>query len=249
MKIIFLDVDGVLHPASAGGILKRDGAGHFQENAMNVLAKIQKSTNAAIVLSSAWRAMPGGVKVVNKALQKYDIPKLLDCTPIQGNSRVAQIWTWLAQHRDDVDGYVCLDDSDLSEQTLPWGSRQSPLKDNFVRIPSSTGLHHAHASRAILKLNAPPVLPGPLDPDVPVDNVVSGMAKESQGVPSSWLARQRGQIVNIEVRHQQPKLRWACEGKALRDRHGRSRHESKSDCCREDCRDRFVFLGRAISCS
>lgn len=159
-KVIFLDVDGVLHPAvpSSGS----GDPGHFQREPMRVLTEIVRQTDARIVLSSAWRTMPGGVAAVNKALQQCGLPKISSCTPEKGTSRVEQIWQWLNEHRAEVAGYVALDDMDLSTETDHQGlSGPSLLKDHCVKTDPEVGLSQKHISLVILTLNRGANLPRP----------------------------------------------------------------------------------------
>eukprot|EP00929_Paragymnodinium_shiwhaense_P010900 TRINITY_DN11596_c0_g1_i1.p1 TRINITY_DN11596_c0_g1~~TRINITY_DN11596_c0_g1_i1.p1 ORF type:complete len:231 (-),score=32.36 TRINITY_DN11596_c0_g1_i1:318-1010(-) len=158
MRVIFLDVDGVLHPASAGIPESMGGTSgqHFRPEPMRCLAKVVKATGATIVLSSSWRVVPGGVAAVNEALQRFEMPAIHACTPV-GESRVAEIWTWLRANRNNVSAYVAIDDSDLSVQAGKHGfTEPSVIHKHFVRTPSGTGLTHAHIARIVKKLQQPP---------------------------------------------------------------------------------------------
>jgi len=189
MKVLFLDVDGVLHPAdctprssanlgessdteaagsgkqagsvpsiSPGGSPGSRSSYLFQKEQMACLAKVIHATGAELVLSSAWRLAPGGVLAVNRALKQRDLPAIKDCTPTGGESRVDQIWSWLAEHRSEIEGYVVVDDSDLSTQVGRYGTKPSPFRHHFVRTPSS-GLSSSHVLRIIAKMQQPPHLP------------------------------------------------------------------------------------------
>jgi len=160
MKVIFLDVDGVLHPASAKPREALGGSAClFGERQMECLARAVRATSARIVLSSAWRLTPSGVEAVNRALGSWGLPSVMSCTTAAGESRVEQIWSWLAEHRSEVDGYAVVDDMDLSTEAGRLGPQPSPICGHFVRTPSSTGLSSAHLGRIVTKLNQPPCLP------------------------------------------------------------------------------------------
>eukprot|EP00438_Fugacium_kawagutii_P027290 Skav230168 [mRNA] locus=scaffold996:194058:198067:- [translate_table: standard] len=85
-KIIFLDVDGVLHAANYAKV-------SFAKPCMQALAYIQKETGAEIVLSSTWRLWEGGTgrDAVDKALKRFGIPKCVGQTPdLKGNAGRAE---------------------------------------------------------------------------------------------------------------------------------------------------------------
>lgn len=194
MKVLFLDVDGVLHPASGGNqamtaltrgppstaplsareVRERERPSGvdaiqgrpdlFCDQPMSCLARVVQATGAEIVLSSAWRSIPGGVAAVNKALKRWDMQAIADCTSSSGASRVDQIWSWLAEHRHEVDGYAVVDDMDLSVEMGRHGcSQPSAIKEHFVRTPSSVGLSSSHVARLCLKMSQAPHLPNPMD--------------------------------------------------------------------------------------
>ena len=95
-RVIFLDVDGVLHPAFA--VKKRtrrrnsdsssedeeasaDTQGStFHRNCMERLKTIVHCTGASIVLTSTWRLERAGLRDVNAALQQYGLAPVADKT-------------------------------------------------------------------------------------------------------------------------------------------------------------------------
>lgn len=136
----------------------------FCEQAMSCLARVVQATGAEIVLSSAWRNVPGGVAAVNRALKRWDMQAIADCTSSSGASRVDQIWSWLAEHRHEVEGYAVVDDMDLSVEMGRHGcSQPSAIKDHFVRTPASVGLSSSHVARLCLKMSQAPHLPDPME--------------------------------------------------------------------------------------
>lgn len=177
VRVLFLDVDGVLHPAMCGIQLQKalgteDSAammklatgenGLFRPRAMKCLARILVCSGARVVLSSAWRSLPGGKQAVNWVLQKWGLPPVYSCTPGEGaDRRVEHIWSWLAEHRDEVVGYAVVDDMDLSEELDVTGFRTQPscIAGHFVRTPGSVGLTSGHVSRLLTKLQKEPTLP------------------------------------------------------------------------------------------
>ena len=177
VRVLFLDVDGVLHPAMCGiqlqkalgtedscAMMKLAKAenGLFRPRAMKCLARVLVCSGARVVLSSAWRSLPGGMQAVNWVLQKWGLPPVYSCTPGEGaDRRVEHIWSWLAQHRDEVVGYAVVDDMDLSEESDATGFRTQPscIAGHFVRTPGSVGLTSGHVSRLLAKLQKEPALP------------------------------------------------------------------------------------------
>lgn len=183
MKVLFLDVDGVLHATSASSKLKdvlastpsrdvprmlaelvrRDG-GHeslFRARAMACLAQVLQATGAQLVLTSSWRNLPGGADAVNIALGKFSLQPIYSCTAGQGvEQRIEHIWSWLAEHVDQIEGYAVVDDTDLSEEPDGRGfAAPSRIAGHFVKTPSSTGLTSGHVSRLVAKLKKIPELP------------------------------------------------------------------------------------------
>ena len=56
MKVIFLDIDGVLNSIKFDRLRMRDGRSDFiDESRLPLLKQIVDSTNAVIVLSTTWR--------------------------------------------------------------------------------------------------------------------------------------------------------------------------------------------------
>ena len=77
MKVIFLDVDGVLNSKRDGNSIKLRTDSHFR-----LLQEIVKATGAKIVLSSSWRA--GFAKARNtllNRLKEYGL-EIMDSTPV-----------------------------------------------------------------------------------------------------------------------------------------------------------------------
>merc|ERR1712166_1221364 len=79
-KIVFLDVDGVLHSCMA-----RTQAELFKPDCMHLLKQIIDATGAKLVLSSAWRKTGQARDTVSGELRKYGITSFFDCTRDGGN--------------------------------------------------------------------------------------------------------------------------------------------------------------------
>jgi hypothetical protein len=142
MKIIFLDVDGVLNTIRTARIF----GSHFIDDALVVLvAQIVTATDAKIVLSSSWRIDEDDKKVVEKALAIHGL-EIFDCTPVIDPPpdsfvfRSKEIQLWL----DDkvVQKFVILDDDPRAD--LQEGS--------FFQIDETIGLTMETTERAISHL-------------------------------------------------------------------------------------------------
>lgn len=109
MKILFLDIDGVLNSQQ---FLQEGGyCGLILDPSRMILLKeILDATNAKIVLTSSWREHwedPIGT-YLRKEFGKYDM-EIYDRTPILRLSREVEIRTWLAS-QEDIETFVVLDD-------------------------------------------------------------------------------------------------------------------------------------------
>ena len=111
MKIIFLDVDGVLNSQNTNARTPNGYVG-IQDKLVRQLKKIVNATGAKVVLSSDWRLMgrnePDYKYLVNKLYYKGHI-KIFSKTPdYKWQWRGREIGGWLEDH--EVDNYVVLDD-------------------------------------------------------------------------------------------------------------------------------------------
>lgn len=137
MKVIFLDVDGVLNT--------HDSPGRFpiNRNRLRQLERIVKVTGAVIVLSSTWRKLDYTFERLNKKL-KYRGMMIHSRTTTdyfkERQVRGDEIQLWLDEH-PEVTNYVILDDdSDMLKSQL----------NNFVHTNGySEGLTEEKADEAI----------------------------------------------------------------------------------------------------
>ena len=118
MKVIFLDVDGVLNDATTKDVI--NGYIGLDESKIDGLKKIIDATNADIVLSSSWRLnkdknniyYDGMYDELEKRLREKGIV-ILDCTVDTGDDyyRGKQIKLWLDHNKDlNITDYVIIDD-------------------------------------------------------------------------------------------------------------------------------------------
>lgn len=104
MKILFLDVDGVLNSQDT---MTKDPSAFFPIDAYMafLVGRIQLNTGCQIVLSSSWRHNEESVSHIEKR-----VSQLFGMTPdLPGKSRGDEITEWLSHH-PDVSNYAILDD-------------------------------------------------------------------------------------------------------------------------------------------
>lgn len=104
LKILFLDVDGVLNCRTT----YTKGSEFFGIDPYMVLLvhRIIEATGCKVVLSSSWRHTEAGRKIVKKAVPFIDItPSLYG----EGMTRGHEIDAWV-RHHPDVSKYAILDD-------------------------------------------------------------------------------------------------------------------------------------------
>lgn len=115
MKILFLDVDGVLNSYKTGGMYA------LKRNCLRRLQKIVEETGCEIVLSSTWRKDEYALRRLKRVLAYRGI-KIKDTAPIfQKGFRGLEIQAWLVSN-PSPDGYkfaIVDDDSDMLDHQLP----------------------------------------------------------------------------------------------------------------------------------
>jgi hypothetical protein len=140
LKIIFLDVDGVLNSDNSKSRLP------LSKKLLKNLREIVKETGAKIVVSSTWRRDEFAMKKLRRALE-YKKMKIYSSTTIHyfmpRQIRGDEIDLWLKSH-SEIDSYVILDDcSDFHDHHM----------QNFVQTDCRVGLTESDVKRAINILN------------------------------------------------------------------------------------------------
>jgi hypothetical protein len=159
VKVIFLDIDGVLCTGETVNEMVAIGMHHFchfAKGPVYQLNKIVAETGAEIVVSSSWRCDGERWEALmthfaNMGVAKRPIGRTIDLwhrlptgsklQPQRGD----EIAAWLST---DVTGFVVLDDD----------CDMDAVKDNFVHIRNGMwrgGLHSGYAEKAIAILNTP----------------------------------------------------------------------------------------------
>lgn len=141
MKIVFLDIDGVMNTPDTWN----ESAEHqISDVKCELLKQLSEEMNCKVVLSSSWRNVPRLRNIVGRKLAQYDI-EMYDCTPILNNAKKGdEIREWLNCH-PYVTSFVIFDDEDCMGEFT---------KTNLIRIDFMEGLQQKHISTAINILKA-----------------------------------------------------------------------------------------------
>lgn len=150
MKVIFLDIDGVLNSRAYDRQRNWNEQTDIDETRLPLVKEIVERTGAVIVLSSTWRehwnADPrlcdGDGVYINETFKKFGL-EIYDKTPDIGRyaERYDEIKTWLSS-QDGVTGFVIIDD-------YRYGWKE--LGANFVKTNPNfgLGLEREHVEKAV----------------------------------------------------------------------------------------------------
>lgn len=158
MKVIFLDIDGVLNSEK---FLENNKNQAIDRNSVGILKNIIDKTGAVIVMSSGWRLwfddnmlpQDGYSQCLYEILCKFNI-KLFGKTPDFSTEEIRtrktfshvkakEIIAWLNEH-EFVDKYVVIDDLYLKNEEI---------NAHLVKINGQVGITEADARRVIDMLN------------------------------------------------------------------------------------------------
>lgn len=133
MRLIFLDVDGVLN--------KSHGKDEFDPLMMKNLKHIVDSSGSEIVISSDWRRSGANLARLRSELMSYGM-NFIDTTPIMnGERRKREIASWLRSNQG-WDKAVILDDLDTAHL-------YKRNKIIFIQTDHKLGLTEEDADKAI----------------------------------------------------------------------------------------------------
>lgn len=149
MKVIFLDVDGVLSSMGPRGLCSQR---------LDMFADVVKQTGAEVVLSSTWRK-PHGLEqrmrlqweLYKRGVEFYGMTPVLD-EPVgtgllvKGVVRGDEIQAWLngARCRDKITSFIILDDDPNDEM--------GRLKPHLVKCDGHKGLTQVECDEIIKRL-------------------------------------------------------------------------------------------------
>lgn len=155
MKIIFLDIDGVLNytqwyvdDRNPGNLFGEEG--DLDPLCVNRIINICNETGAKVVISSDWRISWYGTQL-RLSRMGLDENYVIDKTPERiwinipnfDHSRGAEINDWLEMH-SECDKYVIIDDrTDFSDKQ----------KENFIHVNPNIGFTDEQMKQAIMILS------------------------------------------------------------------------------------------------
>lgn len=150
MKIIFLDIDGVLNSTRSlianggyGSIFDHDSWKELDPVAVKLISHVAKETGSDIVLSSSWRILANKKDII--AFQDFLGVSIIDVTPqSKDDTRGEEIKQWLENCKEDIDAFCIVDDDSdmLPEQ-----------EGNFVQTDERIGLTWQNCEDIMLVLN------------------------------------------------------------------------------------------------
>ncbi len=159
MKVIFLDIDGVLNSTAAfeRGAWMVDDDGQIRHGMLGIdpenippLREILDRSGAEVVLSSTWRLSATGPERTALNLKRAGLPlDFIGVTPSGGGERGPQIQEWLDAWNDScpedpISHFVILDDS----------SDMAHLMPHLVQTSWAVGLLPEHVAPALAMLGA-----------------------------------------------------------------------------------------------
>ena len=133
MKVIFLDIDGVLNSDEYFDRIKDLNLHGIQSQIdiekIKLLKKAIDETGANVVLTSSWRYTKNA-QSLKELLLEYNIHT--DSTPFLQNERGLEIKKWL-ENNPNLENYIILDDEIFD-------SYDEGLMKNLVKISSENGI-------------------------------------------------------------------------------------------------------------
>jgi hypothetical protein len=94
MKLLFLDVDGVLNNLEV--LSASRGSDPLGESHLKLLKILVAVTGCDIVLSSTWRLFPESMDILKIAFEEHGIPVWIDTTPeLRTGRRADEILKWI----------------------------------------------------------------------------------------------------------------------------------------------------------
>lgn len=151
MKVIFLDVDGVLNSKDWLENNRVRTENSVNPEKVKLLAEIVQKTNATVVLSSTWRYIPEHpmFMYLTDILGQNGI-KIHSFTPKLDGDRPKEIKSWINKQSEEIK-FISIED-DFSEEDY----RKYGIEDYFVKTSfygENGGLQRNHVEMAIKLLN------------------------------------------------------------------------------------------------
>ena len=148
MKVIFLDIDGVLCVHAADGNWGAEDDDRLSADCCRRLKEIMDATGCKLVLSSSWRLFADMLKSLFEQLRLFGIAKedFLGGTPLL-EERGEEILAYLKRHRE-IRKFVALDDEPFDCLKFP--------REKLILTEHAFGITDAVKEKCICLLNAMP---------------------------------------------------------------------------------------------
>lgn len=134
MKIIFLDIDGVVNCAKTR--LVHEGFIDIDPAKAELVKQLIKNTGAKVVLSSTWRLSESSRERVKELVTDFiDVTPRFHFDHIRGDRRGEEVADWLSRH-PEVTRYAILDDDNdfLPGQPLFKSTWQDGLTEEIAKL-------------------------------------------------------------------------------------------------------------------
>lgn len=141
MKVLFLDVDGVLNSMTWFASQPPTAVTEVDPAAVRRIQRIVERTGARVVLSSSWRGSDDHPGELEAKLVGAGVP-IHGRTPRLEGHRGDEIRAWLAVHPEVTAFAIIDDDSDAGEH----------YPDRFVRTYTRVGMYGKHEKRLVAML-------------------------------------------------------------------------------------------------
>jgi len=123
-KVLFFDVDGVLHAADGiGGNASKTGDKLLPEK-LAFLREVVETTGAELVMTSSWRKKPKRMDMVQEAFAAAGLKPLVHVAPTLrfGKNRYSEIRAWMNASGGSLEFFAVVDDLDVASQAEQgWG--------------------------------------------------------------------------------------------------------------------------------
>lgn len=144
MKVIFLDVDGVLNTPK---LLKKFGFDFIDPILVALVARIVRETDSKIVLSSSWRVEERNKKMVEVALAEHGL-EIFDSTPIIHREFSEGNWVW---RNEEIQAWI--DQNTVTKFAIIDDFDDANIEGSFFQTDEDVGLTVSIAEKIIVHLN------------------------------------------------------------------------------------------------
>lgn len=142
MKIIFLDIDGVLNTPK---LLKKFGFDFIDDILVALVARIVNETGAKIVLSSTWRIEEKNKQLVQEALAQRNL-EIHDSTPVITRSGGWESAGWV-ERREEIQAW--LNNNEVTKFAIIDDWDDASIEGSFFKTNEDVGLTVSIAEQII----------------------------------------------------------------------------------------------------